>query len=207
MPRTMPKSRIVCIETTDCAESENDMEISDVDSDDSDFVACDPVDEESDWATTIRKTRKKNRRITAVPSRYLFVGTANKAVMPDTPPDGAEETGQCCTCTKFSSCKTKKCECRFSGAECGLSCGCSASKCANRGSSKNEGEESSSISDKADDEKKNLDVVSQAVLLLESAMKSGLEEREDDEKEQTSRKPLGDIGNVKVYLYRSRTIT
>lgn len=202
----MAKSGDRCMEASDGAGSENDMEISDADSDDSDFVACDPPDEESDWASTIKKTRKKNRRMTAVPSRYLFSGTSNRGIKPEIPLEGAEETasGQCCTCTKLSFCKTKKCECRFAGAECGSSCGCSALKCANREFSKNEGEESSSFSDKANEEKKNHDMVSHATLLLESAMKSGLEEKEDDEKEHKSRKPLGDIGNVKVCLCRSR---
>lgn len=181
------------------AESENDMEISDVDSDDSDFVACD-LDEESDWASSIKKTRKKNKGVTTVPSRYLFSGTTFKSMKPETPVERAEETAsaQCCTCSKLSFCKTKKCECRSLGAECGSSCGCSVSKCANRRSSKNDGEEISSSSDKAEDGDKNLDMVPEAILLLESAMKSGLEEEQDAGKQQKSRKPLGDVGNVKT---------
>ncbi|KAF3329159.1 chromosome-associated kinesin KIF4 [Carex littledalei] len=194
------KTGDVHIEANDGAESENDMEISDVDSDDSDFVACDQADEESDWVSTIKKTRKKNRKVTSVPSRYLFSGTTSRGVKSEISSDGAEETasGQCCTCSKSSFCKTKKCECRFSGAECGSSCGCSASKCANRGFNNNYEEESCSFSDKADEEKKKVNMASQAALLLESAMESGLEAKEEEEKGSKSRKPLGDIGNVKT---------
>ncbi|CAA6667527.1 unnamed protein product [Spirodela intermedia] len=39
----------------------------------------------------------------------------------------------CCSCSRSSSCKTQKCECRAHGSSCGLSCGCVASKCTNRG--------------------------------------------------------------------------
>ncbi|KAJ0260320.1 hypothetical protein HA466_0065400 [Hirschfeldia incana] len=39
----------------------------------------------------------------------------------------------CCSCTKKSLCKTKSCKCRANGSGCGISCGCIASKCSNRG--------------------------------------------------------------------------
>jgi hypothetical protein len=56
LPRTTAKSRILCIEASDGAESENYMEISDVNYNDSDFVACDPLDEELD--RTVINTQK-----------------------------------------------------------------------------------------------------------------------------------------------------
>lgn len=40
--------------------------------------------------------------------------------------------GACCSCSKKSSCKTLKCECRAIGSNCGMSCGCAMAKCANR---------------------------------------------------------------------------
>lgn len=177
------------IEANHGEESENDMEIPDVDSEDSDFVACDLVDEKSDMVTTINKTHKKNREVTVVPSQYLFSGTTSQGVKSEIPLEGADETthGQCCACTKLSFCKTKKCECRLTGAECGSLCGCSASKCANRGFSKSKKEESCSFSDKA----------GELFLLLEEA-KSKL-------KKSKLRKPSDDIGNVKVCLCRFKS--
>ncbi|KAJ3700592.1 hypothetical protein LUZ61_004297 [Rhynchospora tenuis] len=200
LPKTMAKSSDICIKASHDAESENDMEISDMESDeDSDWV-CEPLDLESDWASTIKKpSKRKSRRITAVPSQSLFRGTTDRGVKSEMPLEGTEETatGPCCTCSKSSFCKTKKCECRFAGSECGSSCGCSDLKCANRSFSNNRVEESCSFSDKADEDKKNVDMVSQAAHLLESAIKSGLEEKEEEEKIPLLRKPLGEIGNVK----------
>lgn len=75
------------------------MEISNVDSDDSDFVACDPANEESDRVTTINKTHKKNTKVTVVPPQYLFSDTTSRGVKSEIRLEGADETtpGQCCT--------------------------------------------------------------------------------------------------------------
>ncbi|KAL5559975.1 hypothetical protein UlMin_036186 [Ulmus minor] len=55
-------------------------------------------------------------------------------------PSGEEEevggknasVGVCCSCSRYSSCKTSKCQCRTSGGVCGASCSCMPAKCANR---------------------------------------------------------------------------
>jgi hypothetical protein len=41
-------------------------------------------------------------------------------------------SGTCCTCSKYSSCKTSKYECRVINGFCSLSCGCHPKKCSNR---------------------------------------------------------------------------
>ncbi|XWS23988.1 hypothetical protein CRYUN_Cryun28dG0062600 [Craigia yunnanensis] len=41
-------------------------------------------------------------------------------------------SGVCCSCSKKSLCKTLKCECRATGSNCGMSCGCAMAKCTNR---------------------------------------------------------------------------
>ncbi|KAI4389826.1 hypothetical protein MLD38_002007 [Melastoma candidum] len=46
--------------------------------------------------------------------------------------DEWKATVTCCSCTKRSLCKTPKCECRSAGDSCGISCGCSPSKCTNQ---------------------------------------------------------------------------
>ncbi|XP_059433828.1 kinesin-like protein KIN-4C isoform X2 [Corylus avellana] len=43
-----------------------------------------------------------------------------------------------CLCTRFSSCKTMKCQCRAAGSSCRTSCTCVATKCTNRGSASND---------------------------------------------------------------------
>lgn len=45
---------------------------------------------------------------------------------------GKARTNRCCSCSKKSSCKTLKCECRATNGSCGTSCGCAQAKCANR---------------------------------------------------------------------------
>ncbi|KAK8921291.1 Kinesin-like protein FLA10 [Platanthera zijinensis] len=85
----------------------------------------------------------------------------------------------CCSCSKSSSCKTKKCECRALDNSCNYFCGCITSKCSNRE------EPSSSL---GDDKDKGL--ISQGTLLLTSA----LNERQNI----SERKPLSDIGNAQV---------
>lgn len=86
----------------------------------------------------------------------------------------------CCSCSKSSSCKTKKCECRAVDKSCNYYCGCIASKCANRE------EPCSSLGD--DDKDKGL--ISQGTLLLTSALNA--------RQNISERKPLSDIGNAQV---------
>ncbi|XP_072977535.1 kinesin-like protein KIN-4C [Typha angustifolia] len=113
---------------------------------------------------------------------------------------------QCCSCSKGSSCKTKKCECRAAGNICAGSCGCVPSKCANRdegGCIKKEMDESShlegaesgesySSSDPLDDGKIK-EMVTHGTMLLESALSERQTKESGDVK---PRKPLSDIGNT-----------
>ncbi|KAG8072363.1 hypothetical protein GUJ93_ZPchr0006g42296 [Zizania palustris] len=98
---------------------------------------------------------------------------------------------QCCSCSKSSSCKTQKCECKAFGSQCGGACGCIASRCSNRRNMKQEmdycSQKEGSESDDVDS--KTQEIVKQGVMLLENAM------AEKDAQEPQSRKPLADIGN------------
>ncbi|XP_078441740.1 P-loop containing nucleoside triphosphate hydrolases superfamily protein isoform X2 [Wolffia australiana] len=95
-----------------------------------------------------------------------------------TPQEGSASAEACCTCSKSSSCKTQKCECRAAGRACGASCGCLPSKCANGESHR--------------------DLVSQAASLLENALTDGRpsKPKEAAEASQQPRKALSDIGNT-----------
>ena len=114
-----------------------------------------------------------------------------------------------CSCTKYSSCKTTKCECRADGGRCGTSCGCVATKCANRGSaSTNESGESpeteifeGSGSGSGSDEKEKSDALaSHGAMLLQSALVEKPADTNDENGPR--RKPLSDIGNTLVCLIK-----
>ncbi|KAJ1281005.1 hypothetical protein BS78_04G275400 [Paspalum vaginatum] len=134
---------------------------------------------DSDWVQSSIKV-KKNRRILSGHSNPNFgcqntqenaepeKPTDEKCILPkDVPSNG-------CSCSKASSCKTNKCECRGSGAHCGAGCGCKDSKCSNR------------------DASDNTEIINQGIMLLENAF------TEKEAQDAKSRKPLADIGNNEV---------
>ncbi|URE33587.1 CXC [Musa troglodytarum] len=108
----------------------------------------------------------------------------------------------CCSCSKGSSCKTMRCECRALGSGCSTNCGCIPSKCANRkGRLINtdmdeitnleaaESGGSHSSFDHADDV--NSKLVSEGTMLLQSALS-----KKTVENDVQPRKPLSNIGNT-----------
>lgn len=133
-------------------------------SDSDDMVDMESDESDEDWVESgklVTKRRSKEKKFD------VFDGGENTAT---------ENNGHiCCSCSKHSSCKTKKCECRLIGRSCGGHCNCKILKCANREDS-NQG---------LDDEK-SMEMVSQGTLLLQSALQQ--------------RKPLSDIGNSQVCL-------
>lgn len=106
----------------------------------------------------------------------------------------------CCSCSKASSCKTMKCECRSSGGSCTAQCGCSSLKCSNREDQKvNIGQQESGSNKNgmlSDEVEHGHNLTSQGVTLLQSA----LAERPTEQPEENGaqRKPLADIGNTAV---------
>lgn len=115
--------------------------------------------------------------------------------------DKKTKLGVCCSCSKYSSCKTTKCQCRSSGEFCGMSCGCMATKCANRDIDKSQqsdmadGIANSSETNEADNDRL---LASHGAMLLQSALvDKPIESNEDG---VPRRKPLSDIGNTAVYL-------
>ncbi|KAG1326988.1 kinesin-like protein KIN-4C [Cocos nucifera] len=119
---------------------------------------------------------------------------------------------QCCSCSRSSFCKTKKCECRAAGRICTASCGCIPSKCSNRegGLIDNALEETShaeatesggshSSFDRVDE--KSRELVSNGAMLLQSALGERLAKENEDVQ---PRKPLTDIGNTVNVSKQSR---
>ncbi|OAY79180.1 Kinesin-like protein BC2, partial [Ananas comosus] len=168
---------------------------------------------DSDWVESSKKIATKRSKAAALlkPKSDDISGEVN--IKPEMPSEeGRPEIekngpGLCCSCSKVSSCKTRKCECRAAGSICGCYCGCVSSKCANR-----EGEfikeemdglscidaaesgESYSSSDHVDDEK-TMEMVSHGAMLLQRALTENQIKENLDGK---PRRPLSDIGNTVV---------
>ncbi|WCJ42628.1 Kinesin-like protein KIN-4C [Euphorbia peplus] len=94
----------------------------------------------------------------------------------------------CCTCSKYSLCKTSKCQCRSAKGVCGPSCGCIASKCSNRE------EENAETGD--EERERNEDLASQGAMLLQNALVQKDSETNNNNGGVKRRKPLSDIGNT-----------
>ncbi|KAJ0986687.1 hypothetical protein J5N97_005043 [Dioscorea zingiberensis] len=168
---------------------------------------------DEDWVESGRKIVRKQSRTTR-PSKKMFQdvqGSDNiKLEVLNEESDPVFERNSsviCCSCSRSSSCKTKKCECRADGNLCGASCGCIASKCSNRvdefilketddklDAEISGGGESHSSSECLENEKSN-ELVSECALLLQSAFEEKSNVVNEDPKH---RKPLSDIGNTVV---------
>ncbi|RWW68235.1 hypothetical protein BHE74_00024255 [Ensete ventricosum] len=116
----------------------SDTEMSDVfetDAEASDEFESDVADE--DWIESRKKIRRKqsqnyqNRKSTLEDN--IPVGNLSEKPNEEAKIKG-EKVGfeQCCSCSRVSSCKTKRCECRALSGVCSTYCGCVPSKCSNR---------------------------------------------------------------------------
>lgn len=159
----------------------DDMDISD--SEHSDDLESMSDGSDSEWVQSNRKTKKHQRRVSRHSNPNLDCQNTQDKAEPEKPLDEKRilpKTIQLdgCTCSKSSSCKTNKCECRGSGEQCGAGCGCKDSKCSNRDSSTKER-------------------ANQGAMLLQNAFS------EKEAQDAKPRKPLTDIGNnaVSTVLY------
>ncbi|RID72316.1 hypothetical protein BRARA_C04213 [Brassica rapa] len=187
-----------------------DMDTSD--SDDSDHEREDPdlddewkpeqeSERESEQESVIKLNRKRNfkvgrRRSSVVPRRSYeenLDSPSDEAVKPTSTSD------VCCTCSKSSSCKTMKCQCRATKGSCGPSCGCSSVKCSNRNADGKQNNSTSILehSESSQEEQQQV-LASRGALLLQNALadKPVEETNNDGEGTRTRRKPLSDIGNT-----------
>ncbi|CAH8280392.1 unnamed protein product [Arabidopsis lyrata] len=192
------------MDTSDSEESGHEREDPDLD------VEWKPEHEserESEQESVIKLNRKRNfkvgRRRSSVVMRRSYEENS------EAPSDDAVRSDECCcTCSKSSSCKTMKCQCRATKGSCGPSCGCSSVKCSNRNA---DGKENNSISesealengensqesDEKDKDQQQQVLASRGAMLLQNALadKPG-EETNEDGGTRRRRKPLSDIGNT-----------
>lgn len=183
----------------------SDSENSDVDAADDDWVA-DELDAADDDSVVKGKRRmrkivsKSGSSVGSDPSNTIDIGGLK---IDDSGDETVAVSGEtpasiCCSCSKYSSCKTTKCQCRSAGGFCGASCGCVPTKCANREldeSLQPQGAEGI-VNGSASDETKDGLLVSHGAMLLHSALVDKPVETNDDG--GTKRKPLSDIGNTVV---------
>ncbi|CAM8983309.1 unnamed protein product [Rhodiola kirilowii] len=156
----------------------------DMDTSESDRSDMEDADDDDEWVQSGRKPLGKRNSKTG--SRSSIVPSPEV----------------CCSCSKQSSCKLMRCECRAAGSSCGTSCGCVSTKCTNRDKSSTIQGLETSKSDASDESKdvaatnennKN-DLVSQGAVLLQNALADKLAEVNDHQGPR--RKPLSDIGNT-----------
>ncbi|KAI7731995.1 hypothetical protein M8C21_030183 [Ambrosia artemisiifolia] len=111
-------------------------------------------------------------------------------------------SGVCCSCSKYSSCKTLKCECRAAIGSCSTSCDCDPRKCSNRvgvlvqpdlGPPVTEDGIVNILSDVEESDKNSNELASHGAMLLQAALSDKPVEIKDAE--DAKRKPLSDIGN------------
>ncbi|KAL6912146.1 hypothetical protein ACP4OV_000951 [Aristida adscensionis] len=151
----------------------------DMDTSDSDYSAeLEDMSEESDLDGWLKqeKVKRRKRKVSRHSNPSLGRQNAQEIAEPEKSTDEKpgfpkDVASNGCSCSKFSSCKTNKCECRGSGAECGAECGCKDTKCCNRVSSS-----------------ENTEILKQGVTFLENAM--------SEKDAHDTRKPLADIGNT-----------
>ncbi|KAJ1424769.1 P-loop containing nucleoside triphosphate hydrolase [Sesbania bispinosa] len=184
---------------------QEDMDVSEIESDDYKVNKTDDEWKES-GKFRVRKRKSKSRRL----------GMENNQLNINSSEDSKENSGDrfvgaswetasdiCCSCSKISSCKTTKCKCKAVGNSCGSSCGCLATKCANRASISNESQEptQSGLVQRAGDNSsiqemdKDRLLATQGAELLQGALADRAAETNSD---QEPRKPLSDIGNTQV---------
>ncbi|KAG0482577.1 hypothetical protein HPP92_010661 [Vanilla planifolia] len=143
--------------------------VADMDTSESeDMSDNEPEDSDVEWVQSRKITRKRRSR-----GKKLEIENQYNIIV---------EANTCCSCSRYSSCKTKKCECRDGGNSCGTHCSCNSLRCANRGDS------CASL-----DDEKSRELISHGALLLQGALseKSNLEDCNSEK-----RKPLSDIGNA-----------
>ncbi|KAJ9166469.1 hypothetical protein P3X46_021220 [Hevea brasiliensis] len=197
------RSSVILLEDMDTSESEH----SDVDNADDEWVQSD-VDMADDESARPMKRRARNRISKSGDNQNVGDNNDPENSKLDSSGEGfnvaMEKTTSwvCCTCSKYSSCKTIKCQCRAAKGNCGASCGCIASKCSNRDGTvfksddlaQAEMSECDGTGSGSDEIEKNRDLASHGAMLLQSALIEKPAETNDDG--VVRRKPLSDIGNT-----------
>ncbi|KAH7291450.1 hypothetical protein KP509_29G017300 [Ceratopteris richardii] len=101
---------------------ESDMDIDEIDDEDDEDDEIEDDGSDEDWCVGEKRLAKARSKKTK----------SQKSVIPDEPSVQGKTSELCCSCSKYSGCKTGKCACKAGGNYCGADCQCSSKKCANR---------------------------------------------------------------------------
>ncbi|KAK1406714.1 hypothetical protein QVD17_38322 [Tagetes erecta] len=183
-----------------------DMEISDSehsDIDETDIEWLHSEDFQDEWGHRRKQNVKKRN------SKIVIESNLETETHKTSPTEGGDInsiqkalSGICCTCSKSSSCKTMKCECRMVEGSCSMSCNCHPKKCSNRVADLVEADFGAPatveglvhiLSDDEELDKNGNELASHGAMLLQAALSDKPTERKDTDDDK--RKPLSDIGN------------
>ncbi|XP_076899568.1 kinesin-like protein KIN-4C isoform X2 [Bidens hawaiensis] len=183
-----------------------DMEISESehsDLDETDTEWLQSEDFQDEWGHRRRQNAKKRN------SRIIPETNPDSGTQKTSPIEGGDSStlqkapsGVCCSCSKSSSCKTMKCECRAIEGSCSLSCGCHPKKCSNRvavvvqpdlAPPVTDGGIVEILSDGEESDKTSSELASQGAMLLQAALSDKPIDTKDTD--DAKRRPLSDIGN------------
>jgi len=179
------------MDTSESEHSDNDLM-------DDEWVQSEKEATDDEWVMSGKRQRKKiNLKNKARSSTGDIHDPENSKS--DCSGEAATAVPVCCACSKYSLCKTSKCQCRASGGCCGISCGCMPNKCSNRGATTIPDSELGS-----NETENNQVLASHGAMLLESALVEKPRETSDDS--VVGRKPLADIGNTMVCSFRSNQL-
>lgn len=172
-------------------ESIEDMDTSDDDlqPEDSDIYN----DDDSEWVRTRERKMRQDRKKQFKIDDHLELESNVKGQDLVTSKDGV-----CCSCTKYSLCKTMRCECRAAEGICGSFCSCEPTKCSNTEEASRKGlvqadfvEAFGNLSMTTENEKSHV-LAAEGAKLLQSALSEKPVIANDG---GAVRKPLSDIGN------------
>ncbi|KAG6392989.1 hypothetical protein SASPL_147219 [Salvia splendens] len=127
-------------------------------------------DEDGEWVQTRERKRRQSKR-------------RNSKMV---------DLGVCCTCSRYSSCKTSRCECRAANGSCSSSCSCRTNRCSNREASMKDMLDLSENMSLQEEAETSHDLAAHGAMLLGSALSGKPANQSTD---GTVRKPLSDIGN------------
>ncbi|KAK3038314.1 hypothetical protein RJ639_031410 [Escallonia herrerae] len=201
-----PRTSIACMDGGNIFQLLEDMDTSDSEHSDASET------EDREWERSTRKGKRRHqtkKRSSKGESQLALVSQPTISESESLKTLSSDEgkstviyktaSGICCTCSKISSCKTKKCECRASGGGCSMSCGCDLTKCSNREVGlieKSDEMPPLGLAEGSDDAERSHILASQGAMLLQTALSEKPTESKDDD--GAKRKPLSDIGNTLV---------
>lgn len=144
------------------------------------------TDDDTDWETIKRKKRQA-RKGNSKTDNPLEISMDLEG---ENPESSTEQV--CCSCSRNSSCKTSRCECRAARGNCNISCNCEPTRCSNREEVYAKEFESVGPISGTDDAEQNHGLASHGARLLQNALSEKPANANDGGK---TRKPLSDIGN------------